>query len=426
MGWLGLDDTDGLDGGCTTHAMNQIIAILSSESESRGWSICNPPQLIRLWPFASRRTRGNAAVAVEIKCSTKKINEDLISRLNELWESLILESVKKYGGLSTSSHNERPQYAASPAMIWTDTRPNEEWYWRCVRSEVSLDDCMELIPLGATIWHSNLGHGRIGALAAIAWLGEVDQTWEAIAYREVRNIGKERQISQSMCAQLDSKFPETFLNRDPTASRSIIAPRTPCPVLFGIRAESAHAAKEAAEWLTTGDDCEPISGIQVWRTNQATDDHIEKVMVTTLADSVDIRQQGHSSFTGIDEQKIVAFAQSGPINRTVQSLVEGDQIEYTGLQSPDGSIHLEKLRVIKIANNRLLRPLCDCGKRMKSMGDNQGVRCPACGTRTQVTRSNELSKPLGFDLGQWYEPSPAFRRHLAAPLSRINLDHPNT
>ena len=60
MGWIGLDDTDTLAGGCTTLVFHQLLEGLPSNiavSEAR---------LVRLWPFAKKRTRGNAAMAAEL------------------------------------------------------------------------------------------------------------------------------------------------------------------------------------------------------------------------------------------------------------------------------------------------------------------------------------------------------------------------
>ena len=56
--WLGLDDTDSLDGGCTTLVFHELLDALPCEY--------GEPRLTRLWPFAARRTRGNAALSVEI------------------------------------------------------------------------------------------------------------------------------------------------------------------------------------------------------------------------------------------------------------------------------------------------------------------------------------------------------------------------
>ena len=60
MGWLGLDDTDHLGGGYATFSMYKILQNLPSKYK------VNTQHLVRLYPLASRRTRGNAAVAIEI------------------------------------------------------------------------------------------------------------------------------------------------------------------------------------------------------------------------------------------------------------------------------------------------------------------------------------------------------------------------
>ena len=60
MGWLGLDDTDTVAGGCTTFVFHQLLENLPenvSVAETR---------LVRLWPLAKKRTRGNAAMAAEL------------------------------------------------------------------------------------------------------------------------------------------------------------------------------------------------------------------------------------------------------------------------------------------------------------------------------------------------------------------------
>ena len=61
MGWLGLDDTDHIGGGCTTHALFELIQNLPKQY------VVSSQRLVRLYPFAKQRTRGNAAVAIKIE-----------------------------------------------------------------------------------------------------------------------------------------------------------------------------------------------------------------------------------------------------------------------------------------------------------------------------------------------------------------------
>lgn len=418
MGWLGLDDTDGLSGGCTTHTMYRIITTLVAEGEGNDWVISTSPSLVRLWPFARRRTRGNAAVAVEITCNSDSAEVALCDRIDELWSDVVIPAVERNGAATSSKHSDRVQSEASPAMIWCRERPDPEWYWRCVRGEVAIGDCEDVIPSNSRVWKSAGGHGMIGALAAISWLGEHDHTWEVTCYRREENIATVRMIPESRCAILDERFPKTFLNRDPTVSKSLIAPRTPCPVLFGVRAETEGSAVAAAEWIIDGDECESISGWQLWKTNQATDDHISASMKSIITGPVKIMNHGHAAFSTDCGDEIIAFSQGGDVNRMAQSLREGDEIEYAGLCAPDGSTHVEKMRLLSYSVKRRKRPLCDCGRRMKSMGSGQGIRCPVCGNKMPDSWGEEMVIESPFELGQWVEPSASNRRHLAAPLER--------
>ena len=69
MGWLGLDDTDHLGGGCTTWTLHHLISSLPA-----GVSVQGDPCLVRLYPMTRARTRGNAALAVELNVGLSLIH----------------------------------------------------------------------------------------------------------------------------------------------------------------------------------------------------------------------------------------------------------------------------------------------------------------------------------------------------------------
>ena len=96
MGWLGLDDTDSLAGGCTTKTMENLILNLPDNV------LVGTVRLVRLWPFASGRTRGNAALAVELQSENV---DSLIAHLDSWWKNEL--SLLK-GLVSTSHHSDRP------------------------------------------------------------------------------------------------------------------------------------------------------------------------------------------------------------------------------------------------------------------------------------------------------------------------------
>ena len=61
------------------------------------------PRLVRLWPFAQRRTRGNAAVAVEL---TTENEEALLKHLGAWWSQHIVSLEDEIG---PSNHSDRTQ-----------------------------------------------------------------------------------------------------------------------------------------------------------------------------------------------------------------------------------------------------------------------------------------------------------------------------
>ena len=106
MAWIGLDDTDHLDGGCTTKNFDSLLIALEQNYTLK------QPRLVRLWPFAKQRTRGNAALAVEINCNN---HDQLIKILDEWWRSHILPLK---GKISESKISTRKQFPADPGMTY--------------------------------------------------------------------------------------------------------------------------------------------------------------------------------------------------------------------------------------------------------------------------------------------------------------------
>ncbi len=103
MGWLGLDDTDDLSGGCTTEVFHRLLNSLNA--------IVEETRLVRLWPFAPGRTRGNAALAARL-CDYDR--EDLLKQLDVFWNEEILPLK---GRVTDSLHDSRTQFPADPGMV---------------------------------------------------------------------------------------------------------------------------------------------------------------------------------------------------------------------------------------------------------------------------------------------------------------------
>ena len=325
MGWLGLDDTDHLGGGCTTKTLDELISNLPKNVS------VGELRLVRLWPFAKQRTRGNAAVAVQL--STEKEN-DLMIHLDDWWN----RKIKPLAGKVTDSDDyHREQFATDPGMVWFSNKiPEDAFYYDAVRREVKLSD----IPDADKSWG---GHGRIGATAAVAW-SKSNITFEAIAWRSQDGEYQEnvRRIDSKRLQEIDA-MKDTFMSRDPRTGNSLIAPRGPCPVLFGVRATTFKSAEKSAKYLIDSEETEAISGMRVFVTNQASDDHLGENM-KDIVNEIEILSRGTVILT-CTNHKIVAFAESGKIKLLSQWLKKGDEVEFNGLHSPDESIHLERLRI---------------------------------------------------------------------------------
>lgn len=390
MGWLGLDDTDSLKGGCTTEVLFRLLNDLPDDVSFR------TPRLVRLWPFAKQRTRGNAAVAVELITENES---ELLIHLDQWWQQHI-ESLK--GVLGTSDHSERTQYPADPGMIWTsESMTDEAFYKSAVSSEIELQN----VPEVTRYWG---GNGRIGATAAVLWPA-AQCTYEAIAWRSNEAEGR-RQLDEVALAEVED-LKDTFLCRNPKLGTSLLAPRGNSPVLFGIRSWTKDGAQHALDILEQGNDTEPSKGSLVFQTNQATGDHLEEP-VEAYVRSKSILKKGHVVLE-TTQGTWMAFRQSGHIALLSQWVIKGDLLIGNGLRDEDDVLHLELLKVKKSISEQK-RPLCvRCNKSMKSMGKNQGLRCKRCNL-TSDRGWVEVERIPPFQ--NWVQPPPSSRRHLSKPL----------
>lgn len=398
MGWLGIDDTDSLKGGCTTEILFQLL-----ENLPEYVSFSNP-RLVRLWPFAKRRTRGNASVAVELITDNEL---GLLAHLDDWWERHIT-SLK--GVLGTSDHSERSQYPADPGMVWTsEAIADESFYNSAVSSEIHLED----LPDVTRYWG---GSGRIGATAAVMW-PTTRHTFEAIAWRMDDAVGP-RQLDEEALNKVD-ELSDTFLCRNPKLGTSLLAPRGNSPVLFGIRSWTEAGALRALTILESGDDTESIKGSLVFKTNQATGDHLNEP-IEAVVRSKSILKNGHVVLD-TSEGTWIAFRQSGNIALLSQWVMKGDTLIGNGLLDAKRTLHLELLKVVNAISEQK-RPLCiRCHKSMKSMGRNQGLRCKKCNITSDKGWVEVERTPPFTD---WVQPPPSSRRHLSKPLDE-NSKHQN-
>ncbi|MEC8926879.1 MAG: hypothetical protein VYB17_01295, partial [Candidatus Thermoplasmatota archaeon] len=146
--WIGLDDTDEREHGCTTHDFDSLLKHLTES----GFQI-EDTRLVRLWPFAPGRTRGNAALSA---CIITQNIDDLKSSLDNWFN-------QRFSNHEPGTEN----HSAQPVLLLTEQKLPESIYWNTVQGFVELSTRVsELSDYPHRIWTTSSGNsGLIGASA---------------------------------------------------------------------------------------------------------------------------------------------------------------------------------------------------------------------------------------------------------------------
>jgi tRNA(Ile2)-agmatinylcytidine synthase len=423
---IGLDDTDSAKGGCTTY----LAALLIEKLANFQVQFIDYPGLIRLNPNVPWKTRGNGALCLRFKYPAAlelQIKETAL----ELWEEN--SAIKEKG--------------TDPGIVFFYKQEIPEEFTnfskRAETSIVTLKQASLLIKkFGAEACGFNSCRGIIGALAAIGETLNCDHTYELIAYRTPLNWGSKRQVDAASIFEMDKQLqPYTFNNVDPEKRRVIITPRGPDPILFGIRGETPEVVKEAYALVKP---LEPVERWVIFRSNQGTDAHLRRVqalgnvkpyssiiakgVVSQNPRTVPLRHVIFSIKDDSAEVDCAAYEPTGNLRKIARELSVGDSVEAYGAahkatKSKPLTINLEKINILNLATKTLLEnPLCPkCGKRLKSMGKNQGFRCEKCGGKYRDLKKKELSVPRMLKAGL-YVTSTRSQRHLTKPLRRYGQE----
>ena len=172
------------------------------------------------------------------------------------------------------------------------------------------------------------------ALSAVSWKPR-DRTYEILTYRAPALWGTRRSIEADSVIEMDRAFPSTFNNYDYDNSRVVIAPRTPCPILFGIRGDHPNDLRPAME-MVRGE--RPARWL-IFETNQGTDDHVVRSRGSepcrtvrfegTVTDSPRTLPGGHEVFA-VDGRSVTAYEPSKQFRLIVRRLLPGDRVEVIG------------------------------------------------------------------------------------------------
>jgi tRNA(Ile2)-agmatinylcytidine synthase len=430
---LSFDDTDSLDGMCTTYLATLMIEALSE------YDLIGLPRLVRLNPNVPWKTRGNAAISLSFgrgRGRSIKVGEIKGGDVRSFFEGSPAHE-EEILAKASAAIGENAHFACektNPGMVVSAKRPAPELYWRTVREIVPLKDAeKEVAVAGGTRIKFKNGRGVIGAAAAMAWRPK-DFTFELLSYRRPGRIGTKRRIDRESVARMDAAFPSTFHNLDPATKHIAIAPASPCPVLFGIRGDSPSDLLKARKRVISE---EPDRWL-LFLTNQGTDDHLLRRRISDvgprqgaiLRGKVSRKASyiagGHVFFEIADRTGSITCAvyePSGSVRSAARALMVGDAVEvYGSARKTPFELNVEKLHVLKLipSGDKIENPICPkCGKHMKSAGRGAGYRCRKCGTRSPLSAA-KLAERTAPEPG-WYEPPVASRRHLYKPLKRFDI-----
>ena len=423
---IGFDDTDSTKGGCTTY----LAAVLVEKLTHFNVCFIDYPLLVRLNPNVPWKTRGNGALCLRFTYKAE-LEDQIKETAMALWKE----------------HSAVNEKGTDPGIVFlkAKTIPAEltTFSKKAETTIVTLKEAREHIKkLGAEAAGFNTCRGIIGALAAIGENLDCDHTFELIAYRTPENLGTKRRMDESTIFQMDNQtLPYTYNNVDSEKGRVIITPRGPDPILMGIRGESAAIVKRAFEIVKP---LEPVERWVIFRSNQGTDAHLQVVsqlkgikpycsvivkgIVSKNPHIIPLRHVIFSIEDDSAEIDCAAYEPTGELRKIARELQVGDNLEVSGAvhQTTDTkplTINLEKINILNLTGKiQTQNPLCpNCGKHLKSMGKNQGMRCEKCGHKYTELKKMETSLPRVIKAGL-YVTSTRSQRHLTKPLRRYGQE----
>lgn len=399
---------------CTTFLASHII----NELQTNGIEIIGFPRLIRLNPFARFKTRGNGGVSFKIN------NDDNVG----LAKKIVLQEVEKLSMFDCDNTN--------PGVIFYEgeiTKEMQDYAFKAIYEFITIKEAEEFgKSVGCEIHKFKKGRGIIGSIAAIS-LPLTDYTFELLTYRAAENYGTKRQIDYESVYKMDKDtFPDTFENIDYGENYIAIEPKTPCPVLYGIRSNTVEALEIAKETVKVS---EPIVDYCIFKTNQHTDMHIQKAsnigsmkqfgcyeVVGEVKNKPKIIDGGHMFFYIRDDSGEIecgAYEPTKSFRKTVSNLCPGDVIRVFGGIGEQNTFNIEKFQVISLNDVEYRNPICECGKRMTSAGKNKGFKCKKCGRKIESSQKVPVKITRNLNESQFYETPVSARRHLSKPICRI-------
>jgi tRNA(Ile2)-agmatinylcytidine synthase len=430
--WIGVDDTDSRQGGCTTYVLTEIVRV----ARERGFDLIGEPRLVRLNPNIPWKTRGNAALSARFgygRGHRRRIGEIEGRPVFAYPRSGSVRRAEADGLIKAAwtvvEHQaDRRDARTDPALVAGFRVPPASFYWQAVREVVGISPVRRWLRATGTYNRTEGSRrGLVGAVASLAWR-EAHPTWELLTYRTPERIGSRRAVSVSGVQRAAKRWPHLFLCHDRRTRRLLVAPHTACPILFGLRSTDPRSPIAALGSFRS----EPIERWLLFRTNQGTGDHLVPRsmadfapytagrLIGRVAESPLVRPGGHVSVTLRDSAgnqiDCIAFEPTKTLPRLAQTLRPGDRVRIWGSRARDSVCRIEGIEVLSWGPrwSPLRPPRCPaCRRSASSIGAHKGYRCPGCGARFPPESASRIrlaspSYPLGV-----YHPTPSARRHLA-------------
>lgn len=429
--WVGVDDTDSPRGGCTTFVLTELLSL----ARDHGLDLIGEPRLVRLNPNIPWKTRGNAALSARFgrgEGRSRIVGEVAGRRLRAYPRGRspsreVAETFLESAWRTVRASAQEGETGTDPALVATFRPLPARLYCDAVQEVVPVEQVrQELTSAGAWFRTHGSDQGLVGAAASIAWPGRRG-TWELISYRAPARYGRPRRVDARSVRAAQAADPRLFLCFDERTRRLLVAPHTPCPILFGLRGTTRTAPLRARSRVRS----EPVERWVLFRTNQGTGDHLTRResdqwpeyrsgwIRGELREEVRAQAGGHVRFSIVPARGppvgCVVFEPTKVLPGVAQDLRTGDRVRVWGSRGKMPEVRVEGIEVLRWApsQGRTVPPRCDaCHRATRSLGRLRGYQCPGCHRRwppeASLRPDREPPRPLGT-----YHPTPSARRHLA-------------
>jgi len=392
---VGIDDTDSHRGGCTTYVGYLLVKEVIKRWGAQAFR--DFPRLVRLNPNVPFKTRGNAAVALELDVPEGDVEE--------VWRLAV----------EVAGQHARREGKTDPgvAMAVGEVPGRAQLLYRMALTQVVSISAADRA--GVRTWG---GRGRIGAVAAVGAVFP-KSTFELLAYRSGERLPIPPRLVKLMGTLT---LPFTFHNLD--RGRVLIEPRGPDPVYYGIRGLTPHHLRYALQLMEAWG-FRP-SGWVIYRTNQATDAHVELGVffeephpysfyrtrgIVTETRRIKARHLVGRLDNGV---AFVVYRHLGKLASELERCVGCDVVLYGGLKPRQGGLYLYVERAYILGRYVRVRSRCPyCGGALESLGRGKGWACRRCGTVVHTAAASWL-----YDVStrRALLPRPGEWRHLLKPL----------